>query len=98
MSAPGIYPRSRARQFQVFFELSKRRERRYQPTRPFSGDVTVVRGDVAPRNRLYPADLGWGKWVPGTVTVLDVPSDHPGVVRKPTVATVGAFIRDAWCD
>ena len=98
MSAPGIYPRARERQTKVFFELSKRLERRYLPARPFPGDVTVVRGDGSPRNTGYPTDLGWGKWVRGTVTVLDVSSDHRGVIREPVVSTVGAFIRDAWSD
>jgi thioesterase domain-containing protein len=40
-------------------------------------------------------DFGWSEHVNGSITVVDVPGDHLGLLRKPAVEQVGRHISKA---
>jgi thioesterase domain-containing protein len=40
-------------------------------------------------------DFGWSEHVKGSITIVDVPGDHLGLLRKPAVEQVGRHISKA---
>ena len=67
--------------------------RRFRP-QPYSGPTLVVRstGSVEAGN---PPDLGWGPWLTGTVTTLDVAGNHFGTLLEPSARKIGEHLVEA---
>jgi thioesterase domain-containing protein len=92
----------------VFFRLNIHMARKYTPSSTFDGPTLVVRGrtsDGLPPDSGLPirpqralADLGWSEFVTGPITVVEVPGDHSGLLRKPVVDLVAAHITTALDD
>jgi acyl-coenzyme A synthetase/AMP-(fatty) acid ligase/thioesterase domain-containing protein/acyl carrier protein len=88
--------RRRLRQYRVFYLLSKHIGARYQPKRRFHGAALVVRSTAdSDLPSLSDADLGWSQWLGGPVDVVDVASDHVGMMRQPHVREVGDHLERA---
>ncbi len=92
LTTAGLLPRPGYHQYDVFLRLSTYEAHRYHPTATFDGPTLVVRSGPGPRQT---PDLGWSRLVTGPITVVDVPGDHLGVLRKPTVDRVGPAVRSA---
>jgi thioesterase domain-containing protein len=56
----------------------------YQP-QPYLGRVTLFRAQTRPLLSTFDPALGWQELVPGRLEVIDVPSSHEGMFRKPHV-------------
>lgn len=67
--------------------------RRFRP-QPFAGPTLVVRsaGSTAAGS---PPDLGWGPWLTGTVTTLDVAGNHFGTLLEPSAGTIARVLSEA---
>jgi thioesterase domain-containing protein len=101
----GWWPRHGYHQYRVFFRLNIHMARKYKPSSTFDGPTLVVRGEasdglppdsglpIRPQRAL--ADLGWSQFVNGPITVVEVPGDHSGLLRKPVVDLVAAHITSA---
>lgn len=66
---------------------------RFRP-QPFAGPTLVVRsaGSMAAGR---PPDLGWGPWLMGTVTTLDVAGNHFGTLLEPSAGAIGLVLSEA---
>ena len=101
----GWLPRRGYHQYRLFFRLNIQMARKYVPSSIFDGPTLVVRGQAS--DGLPPddgssislqralADLGWSQFVSGPITVVEVPGDHSGLLRKPVVDLVAAHINTA---
>jgi hypothetical protein len=106
----GLVPRRGYAQYELFYRLNVRMAQEYRASRTFDGPTLIVRGTVADERpplshdgmdqrlnidpRIQP-DLGWSRLVSGRITVVDVPSDHVGLLRRPAVDRVAKAIDDA---
>src|SRR5262249_40252961 len=68
----GLIPRRGYAQYELFFRLHTRMAIEYQPTAIFHGPVLVIRANSSDASH----DLGWSKFVSGTVSVAEVTGDH----------------------
>jgi thioesterase domain-containing protein len=108
LTSAGWLPRPGYRQYSLFLRLNARMAYEYEPTGTFDGPALIVRGDVSdgfpdwlerdeppdPSRRASP-DLGWSTFVTGPIVVVDVPSDHVGLMRPPTVDKVAVHVAAA---
>lgn len=88
----GIVPRRGLAQHRLFRDFHASMARNYRPTCTFGGPALVVR---FPEPDTGPHDLGWSEWVTGPITVIQVPGDHRGALRPPTVDDLGLRLREA---
>ncbi|MGZ9166257.1 MAG: thioesterase domain-containing protein, partial [Anaerolineales bacterium] len=51
----------------------------------YPGHVTLFRAKSRPLLNTFDPEVGWQKLAPGRVNVVDVPSSHEGMFRKPHV-------------
>lgn len=56
----------------------------YRPSELSAGVVVVLRASTRPLFYSLAADLGWKKWVRGTLVVHDVPGAHGSILAPPT--------------
>lgn len=65
----------------------------YRP-KPYEGHVTLFRARAQPLNGPHGRDLGWGT-VARSVTVIDVPGSHSGLMTHPDVLDLARALRRA---
>jgi phthiocerol/phenolphthiocerol synthesis type-I polyketide synthase D len=106
LATAGWLPRRGYHQYEVFSDLTTRMVRKYTPSSVFDGPTLLVRGDATdvvlpgavpaqPRAQWARADLGWSEFVRGPISVVDVRSDHSGLLRRPAVDVVAQHIVSA---
>jgi acyl-coenzyme A synthetase/AMP-(fatty) acid ligase/thioesterase domain-containing protein/acyl carrier protein len=106
MSTVGLVPRQGLDQYNLFVAFNAEMSHRYSPTRTYDGRLLLVRttgaGDTVPgdtddaplaQRALW--DFGWSAHVTGPITVVDVPGDHLGLLRRPAVELVGRELATA---
>jgi thioesterase domain-containing protein len=100
LTTAGLFPRKGLEQYELFLRLNSRMSREYQPTATFAGPVLLLRTTspdtesvVHVRNNT--PDLGWSRVVSGEITVIEVPGDHLGMIRRPHVTTLAATLEAA---
>ena len=88
--------RRRLRQYRVFYLLSQHIGARYRPKERFHGSTLVV-GSTAGADlaSLFGADLGWERWIEGSVEAVEIASDHVGIMRQPHVRELGDHLARA---
>jgi acyl-coenzyme A synthetase/AMP-(fatty) acid ligase/thioesterase domain-containing protein/acyl carrier protein len=100
VSSAGLVPRRGLDQYNLFVAINSTMRHRYSPTSTYDGPLLLVRSTVIsdePCDALYEPDLqcralwdfGWSAHVQGSITVVDVPSDHLGLLRRPAVEQLG---------
>jgi acyl-coenzyme A synthetase/AMP-(fatty) acid ligase/thioesterase domain-containing protein/acyl carrier protein len=106
VSTAGLLPRRGLDQYNLFFGINSGMRQAYRPTANLDAPLLLVRSalgeraepvtlsqpDVEDRSRW---DFGWSTHVRGPITVVDLPGDHVGLLRKPAVERVGAAIASA---
>jgi acyl-coenzyme A synthetase/AMP-(fatty) acid ligase/thioesterase domain-containing protein/acyl carrier protein len=103
LATAGLVPRRGLDQYNFFVGINANMLRGYRPTAMFGGPVLLVRSTVAGPNRLRDPDdveirkralwdFGWSDHATGTISVVDVPSDHLGLLRKPAVQQLGPHL------
>ena len=55
--------------------------------KPYNGDVVLFRA-MESSFGWRPRDLGWGRFIDGRVTLLDVPGNHLSMMRDPHVESL----------
>jgi thioesterase domain-containing protein len=80
-------PRARAERWLRVFQRDIEVLGRYAPS-PYPGSALLLRAEDGPGDGARPADLGWGAWIEGRLTVKGVPGDHRSMLRAPHFAAV----------
>lgn len=60
---------------------------------PYKGDVVLFRA-MKSNFGWRPRDLGWGRFIVGRVTIVDIPGDHLSMMREPHVTSLARAISD----
>jgi thioesterase domain-containing protein/acyl carrier protein len=100
VSTAGLVPRQGLDQYNLFVGINSAMLDRYSPTGTYHGPFLLVRSTVIPDeppDAPYEPDpqcralwdFGWSAHVKGSITVVDVPSDHLGLLRRPAVEQLG---------
>jgi thioesterase domain-containing protein/acyl carrier protein len=101
LGTAGLVPRRGLDQYNLFVGINSTMQHAYSPRFTFGGPLFLARSTVpdstlvdGSKARVSPArgqrDLGWSDHVSGSITVIDLPSDHLGLLRKPAVELLGA--------
>ncbi|WP_164014709.1 non-ribosomal peptide synthetase [Pyxidicoccus trucidator] len=85
--APDLDLDAAERLFRVYQRLDHAL-RTYVPARAFQGPAIVLRAAIPPAGPAPAKDLGWSAWLPGTLTVYEVPGDHYTLLSAPHVPHV----------
>jgi thioesterase domain-containing protein/acyl carrier protein len=92
VSTAGLLPRRGLDQYSLFFDINSAMRRAYRPATTLDAPLLLVRSSLG---EWAEPDFGWSGYVTGPITVVDVPGDHHGLIRKPVVERVGAAIASA---
>jgi acyl-coenzyme A synthetase/AMP-(fatty) acid ligase/thioesterase domain-containing protein/acyl carrier protein len=106
LASAGLVPRRGLDQYNLFVGINASMLHAYRPTAMFGGPLLLVRSTVLgptllplpdgvepPHRALW--DFGWSDHVTGSVTVVDVPGDHLGLLRKPAIEQLGRHLARA---
>jgi acyl-coenzyme A synthetase/AMP-(fatty) acid ligase/thioesterase domain-containing protein/acyl carrier protein len=106
LATAGLVPRRGLDQYNFFVGINANMLRAYRPTTTFGGPMLLVRSTVLgptlfplpdgaelPHRSLW--DFGWSDHVTGPITVVDVPSEHLGLLRRPAVEQLGKELATA---
>jgi thioesterase domain-containing protein len=97
LTSAGLLPRRGLEQYELFLRLSSRMAREYHPTTVLDAPALVIRTAGEGHSGMGAHDdLGWSELIRGPITVVEVASDHLGLLRRPTVLDVGAHLRAAF--
>jgi thioesterase domain-containing protein len=66
--------------------------KKYVP-QPYSGTVTLFRAKSRPLFNTFDPETGWQKLAPGRVNVIDIPSSHEGMFKKPSVEELARVLK-----
>ncbi len=75
------------RLFRVYQRLSHA-QRTYVPAGAYTGPAVLLRAATPPSGAPRAQDLGWSAWIPGALTVHEVPGDHFTLLTAPHVTSV----------
>jgi amino acid adenylation domain-containing protein len=75
------------RLFRVYQRLSHA-QRTYVPAGTYTGPAVLLRAATPPSGAPRAQDLGWSVWLPGELTVHEVPGDHFTLLTAPHVTSV----------
>jgi hypothetical protein len=83
LALPRIYRRRLDVSLRAFVE--------YQPS-VYQGDVLLLACKVRPLFHRSERDLGWSRWIDGSLTVRVLPGDHDDLFQEPHIRRVAAEI------
>jgi thioesterase domain-containing protein/acyl carrier protein len=106
VSTAGLVPRPGLDQYNLFVGINAAMLDRYSPTGTYDGPLLLVRTTVVPDEPPHALDepdlqhralrdFGWSAFVTGSITVVDMPGDHLGLLRRPAVEQLGRELATA---
>jgi thioesterase domain-containing protein len=100
LTSAGLFPRQGLEQYELFLRLNSRMSREYKPTITYTGPVLVLRTESPDEDggtwqRANTPDMGWSRVASGEITVVDVPGDHLGMIRRPHVTELARVLEPA---
>ncbi len=90
----GVVPRRDLRQYYVFYRVASRQRARYRPTSTFQGRTLVVRASADAPDE-FGRDLGWGPFLRGPRSLVDVPGNHYTMINRPNVVVLASELTRA---
>jgi thioesterase domain-containing protein len=99
LTSAGLFPRQGLEQYELFLRLNVHMSRRYKPTSDYTGPVLVLRtespDDDGTGQRTNTPDMGWSRVATGEITVVNIPGDHWGMIRRPHVTELARALETA---
>jgi thioesterase domain-containing protein/acyl carrier protein len=106
LATAGLVPRRGLDQYNFFVAINADMAIHYEPTATFGGPALLIRSTIAGPTLLPDVDdvvmpdravwdFGWSDHVSGSLAVVDLASDHLGLLRQPVVEQTGHHVARA---